>query len=182
MPVGLQAATPVQPVSDETFPEGVALDPLIEVPPTEDVWAFSNVGRVQEDFQNDQGTHRYEDDLPSPFWLAVAGTESDGGKIVVFGSEQFASDSMINAAQLMMVGGNLVLAKMFPGNPDLFINALHWLTGNANRIAVGPRRGDVPRLSELDPDEAKVCKVFLVGVWPALALLAGAGVWFFRRR
>jgi len=182
VPIGLQSATPVRLVAEDKRPQGVTIEPLIRVPPTEDVWAFRNTSRVQSDFDKNLGTHRYNDDIAAPFPLAVACTDAEGGRVVVFGSEQFAADNTVNAAQMMLIGGNLVLAKLFPGNTDLFINALHWLTGNANRIAVGPKRSDVPRLSRLTPAAAKACKVFLVGIWPALALLAGAVVWFVRRR
>ena len=53
----------------------------------------------------------------------------------------------------------------------------------ADRIAVGPRRSDVPRLDKLtEGGMAQFCRVLLVGIWPGLALLAGAGVWLLRRR
>lgn len=74
------------------------------------------------------------------------------------------------------------LGSLYPANSDLLINALHWLTGEADRIAVGPRRAELPRLSNLRESTAAALPWVLVGVWPAVALVVGLGVWFVRRR
>jgi hypothetical protein len=102
--------------------------------------------------------------------------------VVVFGSQVFAADEVAQANAVQQVGNHYVVGPAYPANADLFINALHWLTGEADRIAVGPRRGDLPRLSGLNETWAGILPWFLVGVWPALALVAGVGMWVVRRR
>ena len=60
---------------------------------------------------------------------------------------------------------------------DLEAGPMEQLLGSSitYRIAVGPQRGDVPRLSDLkDGAQLTFTRVFLVGIWPGLALLAGA--------
>lgn len=181
LPVGLQAAVPLTLAAE--MPAGVTATPIAEVPETEDVWAIENLNRTDEDFQRRQGTQRYDDDLRSPFALAVAAESEAGARLVVVASEQFAADAMLQSVQLVPIGGSLQIAQTYPGNADLFINALHWLTGDSARIAVGPQRGTVPRLDKLkEGPTATFLRVFLVGIWPGLALAAGACVWFIRRR
>jgi hypothetical protein len=183
LPAAFQAVAPLRIVTGDEAPEDVTLEPVVEVNDTEDVWAIGNLARINEDFQKNQGTRRYDDDIPAPFPLSIAATDSEGRKLVVFASDGFVSDSVVNMAQMVMVGGAFRLAKLYPGNTDLFINALHWLTGNADRIAVGPQRSNVPRLDKLQEGATLTfTRVFLVGIWPALALLVGAGVWLLRRR
>ncbi len=183
LPAAFQAVAPLRILSDEEAPENVTVEPIVEVNDTEDVWAISNLARINEDFEKNQGTRRYDDDIAAPFPLSIAATDSEGRKLVVFASDSFIADSVVNMAQMVMVGGALRLAKLYPGNTDLFVNALHWLTGNADRIAVGPQQGDVPRLDKLEEGSTlTLTRVFLVGIWPAVALLAGATVWLLRRR
>jgi hypothetical protein len=183
MPSAFQAVAPLEILTGEQAPAGITVDPIVEVSPTDDVWASTNINRINEDLKSKQGTQRYDDDIPAPFPLAVAATSEEGQKLVVFASERFVADAVVNMAQLVQVGGALQLAKLYPGNTDLFINALHWLTGNADRIAVGPKRGDVPRLDKLKDDGTLTfTRWFLVAIWPGLALLVGAGVWLARRR
>lgn len=183
LPGALRAASPLSLVPADKAPAGVTREPVIQVPPTEQVWAFRDVNRVQEDFQQHEGTQRYEDDIPAPFPLALACTGPENRKAVIFGSKDFMADRVIEMSTLVAVGGSLQMAQLFPANADLFMNTLHWLTGDAGRIAVGPRNADVPRLTGLKEGPAvQFLKVFLVAIWPAAALLAGAGVWLVRRR
>jgi len=181
--LGLATIAPLTLVADDAKPEGVTVEPILTMGDSESVWAIKDLNRLQEDFTKNQGTRRYDDDITPPFPLGLAATNADGGKLVVFASDRFAADMMLNMGQLAMVGGTLQVAKLYPGNPDLFVNGLHWLTGDADRIAVGPRSGDVPRLDRLKDDGTlKFTRVFLVGIWPATALLVGACVWLVRRR
>jgi hypothetical protein len=183
LPGALASALPLRILTGETAPEGVTLEPIIRLKTSDAVWAVMDIQRLQTDFQQHEGTRRYDDDTLPPFPLAVAGTNAAGQRIVVISSEQFIANPVLSAAQLMFVGGGIAQVQLYPANRDLFINTLHWLTGDAERIAVGPRRGNVPRLDKLeDGPVAEFTKVFLVGIWPGVVLIAGAVVWFTRRR
>ena len=177
------AAAPLEIVTGDEKPAGVEVAVIAEVRETEDVWAVADVLRLQEDLQKRFGTTRHEDDIAAPFPVAVAATNERGQKVVVFGSERFAADDVAQSQSVMLTSKGLQAYLNFPANTDLFVNALHWLTGEADRIAVGPRQSDVPRLDKLtEGGTAQFCRVLLVGIWPGLALLAGAGVWLLRRR
>ena len=60
---------------------------------------------------------------------------------------------------------------MYPATGDLFLNALHWLTKDSTRIAVGPSQGDVPRLDKLKHDGTLVfSQIFLVAILPLISV------------
>ena len=183
LPAAFQSVAPLRIVTGDEAPEGVVVEPIVEVNDTEDVWAIGNLARINEDFEKNRGTHRYDDDIPAPFLLATSATDSEERKLIVFASDNFVSNWVVDLAEPVRIGNAVRLARRYPGNTDLFINALHWLTGNADRIAVGPERGDVPRLDKLEEGSTLTfTRVFLVGIWPGVALLVGAGVWLLRRR
>ncbi len=174
-------------------PAGVEVTPLLRTPASKDIWAVSNIMRAQQDMQrsplSEAGTRRYEEDFPStPDGIVVAAAaEKTGGagraRIVVSSSEDFAMDAVAFQRTLAFAGNTPIMVSSFPANIEFFVNSLHWLTGEAGRIAVGPSGEEYPRLSKLEEGPMlSFWRVFLVGIWPALMLLAGAGVWFFRRK
>ncbi|MGD8450440.1 MAG: hypothetical protein PVJ57_01360 [Phycisphaerae bacterium] len=174
---------PLAAVPKKERPEGLEVDTVVEVRKTEDAWAIVDLQRLfEEEFRRNEGTRQMDGDLGTPFPVAMAATNADGKKVVVFGSSQFAEDGLANATGLMAVGKSVVLGQVYPANSDLFINTLHWLTGEADRIAVGPRRASVPRLTGLDETGALFVRWFLVGIWPASILVIGVCVWLIRRR
>lgn len=182
LPVGFGSVSPLTLAPADARPQGVTLETVAEVPQTDDVWAFDDINRVDQDMQKNEGTRRYDSDIAAPFPVALAAKNTDGRKLVVFASSDFVSDRIVSAGQLVMVGGMLSSAQLYPANADLFMNTLHWLSGDAERIAVGPRTADVPRLDGLkEGPMATFCRVFLVGIWPALGLVAGGLAWFIRR-
>ena len=174
--------SPVEIVPEGQRPAGVTVEVLAEIRATDDVWAVDDPRRFDEELRQNQGIRPAESDFAAPFPFAVTATNEAGKKIIVFGSEEFASDALAQASGLSQVGNALVLGPLYPANSDLFVNGLHWLTGEADRIAVGPRRGDAPRLKELDEAWAARLPWFLVGAWPAVALVVALGVWVVRRR
>ena len=180
-PGGFERVCPLKPVT--SLPAGVQHFPLVEVKPSNDVWAVKDIMRLQEDLRSRQGTQRMADDVAPPFPIALAAVDGQGRRLVAFGSVGFASDDLLAARTLMLVGSALAAVELYPANADLFLNALHWITNDASRISVGVRGSDVPRLSKLQDDAwLRFWRIFMVGIWPALALVIGGGVWLFRRR
>lgn len=188
LPIGLRMAAPVlvapaasQPTSQAA---GRRVEPLLVVTRSESTWAIADVQTVAQELRAQQGTKLHpETDRPSPFPVAVAGEQDGGKRVVVVGSEDFATDDVADASGLTIAGGALRAYRLFPGNIELVVNAVHWLTGNADRIAVGPRSSEIPRLDQLkDQETTNWIRVFLVAIWPAVALAAGGVVWLVRRR
>lgn len=165
-----------------TLPAGVSVTPIAEMRDTKDAWAASDLMSLEDQLRRRQGVRPGDTDIRAPFPIAVAGENANGQKVVIFSSEHFASDAIAQASGLQQVGNALTLGPLYPANSDLLVNALHWLSGETERIAVGPRSGDVPRLKDLTEESAAVLPWLLVGVWPAVALVIGLGVWVVRRK
>lgn len=182
-PFGLDMVCPLELPKAGSQPAGVKLAAIVEVPQSDDLWAFSNFDRIEKDLQSRHGTIRYPDDYKSSFPVAVAATNDQNQRAVIFASDSFMADSLLRIGELVQVGGQLAVASKFPGNGDLFINSLHWLSGDANRISVGPAKSDVPRLDGLkEGTTANFLRAFIVGIWPACAGLVGLVVWTLRRK
>lgn len=174
------------PLEAKSPPGGVKLAPLLSVAPSDDIWAISDQSAAQEEYSKNHGLKPNEKDLKARdggFPVAIAAENDKGQRAVVISSETFAVDDVAFRSGLVPTGNTLAIMNLNPGNIELFLNALHWLAGNADRIAAGPASSDVPRLSRLrEGASAQFCRIFLVGIWPALALVAGGAVWLFRRR
>ncbi|MCA9244596.1 MAG: hypothetical protein KDA32_11605 [Phycisphaerales bacterium] len=179
MATGMINAAPLE--LTEKAPEGVKTRTvMLEVPATDDVWAIDL--REPLDAQAESGLAPRDGDLRPPFPLGVA-IETDHSKVVIYANDQFVADGLAFASRPVQVGGLVFQAAAFPANKEILINTLHWLTGNADRIAVGPRGLDAPRLDRLKPGATlDFLRLFIVAIWPALALVVGAGVWMSRRR
>ncbi len=175
---------PLRLLSGDALPKNVTLEPLVTVEKTVDAWAVRDATKLSEDFRARNGTFRREDDMSTPFPVSVAATNGEtGARIVVFGSDNFAEDSLSQQQAIGFAGGGFMAYVLYPANTDLFINALHWVTNEADRIAVGPRTSSVPRLDQLkEGAQANFVRVFVAVIWPALALVIGSGVWLLRRR
>jgi hypothetical protein len=192
---GFALVAPLRLVAAESRPAGLKIDVVAEVRPTTDVWACGDLYSIEEQLKRDQGVRRGSEDIAAPFPIAVAAEKppeaaqsgastqkAEPQRLVVFSSVHFATDALAQASGLQQVGNKLLLGPLYPANSDLLVNALHWLTGEANRIAVGPRRGELPRLRDLNEAWAARLPWLLVGLWPGVALVAGVGVWLVRRR
>lgn len=177
--IGLPAPVPLTPA--EVRPDGVVLTPLITARDTEDIWAVRDLQRAAQEIQRDEGLRPNDEDIRAPFLLAAA-LERGEQRIAVISGATFIANATLNLAGLVQIGNDFRLASLYPGNTEFFVNTLHWLSGDASRVAVGPRN-DVPRLAgpRTDPQKA-LLSVFLVGIWPVLPLAAGAAVWLIRRR
>lgn len=183
LPGALQTVCPLGIVAGDAAPRGVKVEPIIEVRNTEDIWAFDDINRIREDLQKNRGTLPAPTDLRAPFPVALAATNEAGQKLVVIASETFAADQMTQAMGMQPTSSGIAMFRLFPANTDLFLNTINWLTGDADRIAVGPRKAEFPRLDKLKEGPAlTTCRFVFVGGLPGLALLVGGVVWLFRRR
>lgn len=181
-PTAFFQVAPLRFLPPDRRPAGVTLEVLAEISGRDDVWATDDLRRLDEQWRRERGLQPAAGDVRPPFPIAVAASNEAGKKVVVFASERFVADALAAATGFQLIGNALVAGLLYPGNTDVFVNALHWLTGEADRIALGPRQGELPRLSKLTPGWAAALPWFLVGVWPAVALVVGVGVWAVRRR
>jgi ABC-type uncharacterized transport system involved in gliding motility auxiliary subunit len=146
----------------------------------EDSWAERDLER----FFSEGAAEFGEDDLRGPVPVAVAGrvdpreeTEPEegaaeagvegggGGRFVVFGDADFASNEMIDAYL----------------NRDLFLNSANWLLGDVEAIAVRPNRARASRFQPTGEEFQRIRLLSLFVLPEALAIL-GVFTWWSRRR
>lgn len=166
-------------VTAATPPTGVTVTPLITQPSLDGIWGAQNVLKYQEQARSEFIT-KVEGDLEGPFTLAVA-AEKDGAKMVLVGSDDFATDAFAAASFPVLDAQGISARLRYPGNVLLVLNALHWLNDNTQIMNVGtPIEQAVLEI----PDEStrQVVKGVTVFAWPAVALLAGGVAWWIRRR
>jgi ABC-type uncharacterized transport system involved in gliding motility auxiliary subunit len=107
-----------------------------------------------------------------PLTLGVAGTMnnapakpgSEAGRFVVYGSPDFATNSILG----------------FNGNRDLFNNSMNWLVGQEKFISIRPKPPESTPLSLSESQMHMVLWSTLIAL-PGLIVLSGIGVWWSRR-
>lgn len=179
-----RSVTPASPA-----PEGTTVQPLVET--SAEAWAETDLAALQS-----PGAEPTPDteagDLQGPVAIAAAASKAvaepdaaaddngdDAGtadaatdeenerqtRIVVFGDTDFASNDF----------GGLV------GNANLFLNAVSWLTADANLIAIRPRERTDSRLT-ITQTQMDAVWWMSIAVIPALVVGAGIVSWSRRRR
>jgi hypothetical protein len=117
-------------------------------------------------------------DAPGPLFAGAAAEKDSGGRVVVIGSIGMPSTGAITFQD----PDGRQRGVSFPGNSELFMNSIYWLSHQETMIAISPAAMDVSRLGEMSSAAQKFWRigVLLLGL-PAAAIVAGAMVWTARR-
>lgn len=141
-------------------PEGVSVAPLV---------ATSNNSWGETDLNNRQVRYDPDADVKGPVYLAVAARKTEGGgRLVVFGDSDFASNGVVRAVQGAV------------GNADLFLNAVNWLAEEESLLAIGPKQTQ-QRMMVLTQPSMRLILYSTVGLLPLVVLIIGGIVWWSRR-
>jgi ABC-type uncharacterized transport system involved in gliding motility auxiliary subunit len=142
----------------------------------------SNASWGETDFnsvKNQDAQFNAEDDARGPLNLAYAVEISGGdkpGRLVVIGNSTFIANGTLNAR--ITVGGQQ--SRIRSGNALLFGNALHWLAGQENLIAIPPKAPDqYPIFLTGEQSSFVFWSTFLM--IPGAILVMGALAWWRRR-
>ncbi len=174
-----QWAIPI--VKTDKTPKYIKVIPLITIKPDiGDYWAESNIFALLQ-----RGWAKKDPDVDTlpPFYIGVALENTKTKcKVVIFGNDSFATDSVANQQQYVLTAQGIGAITINPGNLELFANSVFWLNDNENLIAVGPRLADVPRIENISDTGMTLWKIFLWVVWPLAALLVGGIVYVWRQK
>lgn len=161
-------------------PEGVDRVALVSAPQRDGLWGVKKLEKYKQQMQVRDYLVKEPDDLEGPFTLAVTATKGDA-KIAVVSSRGFATDQVAFAREPVMTPNGFAIRSRNPGNISLFVNTLHWLNDNTEFMNVG-QPIDAAVLAIPKESTVKMVQALTIGVWPAMALLCGAVVWWVRRR
>lgn len=103
-------------------------------------------------------------DIKGPLTVGVAIEKAGTASAVVVGDVDFASNSLIEV----------------PGNLDLFLNMVSWLTGEGAKLSIGPKKTDFRSMTPT-PNQARFIAYFSQLGYPLL-ILAGGLIYWYRRK
>jgi len=177
-------------------PAGLRVVPLVEVPDDGKSWGESDLMMLNNGIgQYDSGGN----DVPAPFAVALAAerpfadasTASAGdnaaspasgrtGRLVVLGTDMMAMDRFMKP-QLALTGNGLQWLD-FPGNGELLVNAMLWLAGQEDMIAVSSQAMQYSRIGDLGGGTGTLVRWLLWGALPLAVVLVGIAVYSVRVR
>lgn len=128
-------------------------DPLIKVEPSEDRW-------LERDWAAQISGESIEDVIIEEIPIAAGIEAEDGSRAVVIGSGGWMLSWAADRA--MTLGGDQI-AMVNPGNSELLLAAVTWLSGNDDWIAAGPIGQQISRVGKLSR------KIYLI--WSAILVL-----------
>lgn len=161
-------------------PEGATVERLVWCEKRESLWGVKNIQAYMQKMRPGQGVAKEPDDPYGPFTLAAAATKGEG-KIVVLGSNDFMSDRIAMASMMALTSRGLTLRQRNPGNVHLILNTLRWLNDQTEWMDVG-KPVEMGTINIKKGPALSLVKTMVGGVWPAMALVCGLGVWWVRRR
>ncbi len=148
--------------ADGKAPAATAATMLVET--TAEGWgetALDRLDTVQKDAQDGAG--------PVTIAMAVGPSEETKAdakavRIVAIGNSRFVANGSLSNA----------------GNPNLFLNAVHWLTGEEKQVGIAPKTPEQASLS-LTSSQVNRIGLFALAGLPLLAVILGIWVWYRRR-
>lgn len=142
--------------------------------------AFARGPRMwaEKDLRN-QNPKYSEEDAAKEFTIAVAASQ-DGKRIAVFADPMWATDQIVNYG-LLGPGTAQMVGAMFPGNAELFVNSVFWLSNMDEMIAASARSQDIRRIGDITPAQMIGIRWAILAGVPLLIFGIGIGVGLKRR-
>ncbi len=139
---------------------------------TADGWGETGLSKLEQEVKKDPS------DNQGPVTIALALAPAEKAE-----KEKDASKAPVRPARLVVVGNSRFVTNgnvRNAGNANLFLNAIHWLTGEEKLVGIAPKR---PEQSSLSLTRAQVGRLGLLATlgFPALAVVLGVWVWYRRR-
>ncbi|MEM9414482.1 MAG: Gldg family protein [Planctomycetota bacterium] len=120
--------------------------------------------------------------------LVGVAAQRNNARLIVVGDQLWATDG---ATTLGVMPDGRVMPRLadhpgayiqYPGNSELFLSSIFWLTENEDLIAASPRTQDIRRVPPISDAAVKRYWVLLTGGMPMAVFLIGAAVWLVRRK
>jgi ABC-type uncharacterized transport system involved in gliding motility auxiliary subunit len=145
----------------QTTPENVTPTPIVQT--NERSWGETDFASLSQGGQ----VSRDETEKVGPLILAVAAENATTkGRVVAFGTSEFATDQIFDAY----------------GNGDMFVNSVDWTAEKENLASITPKN-TTQRTFQV-PSQIHWILILLSSIFviPGLVLLGGISTWLARRR
>jgi hypothetical protein len=158
---------------------GVKTTPLLPIPQNLKNWGERDSQSISDDKPKFDETGPNADVPPPLFAGAVA--EKDKTRLVVIGNLYgFTNQALTLPDEEMLKRG--ILVSRFPGNGELFANAVFWLDRMEPMIAISPAAMQVSRIADMSDTSLAFWRVgVLMILLPGLVVAAGIMMYFARR-
>jgi hypothetical protein len=155
---------------------GVTQSQLLPIPNNPQTWGERDLESANDNsVKYDPGT-----DVPPPLFTGAT-AEKANSRVVVFGCLQSFLNRVVAVPDQEMLKRGVVVAR-FPGNTELFANAVFWLAKMDSMIAISPAAMEVSRISNMSDATLNGWRVGVVLIiLPGLVLAAGITMYFARR-
>jgi hypothetical protein len=158
---------------------GVKSTPLLPVPESFKVWGERDLSNPEErDFTFT--TTGANADIPGPFFAGAA-AEKDKSRLVVLGALVSFTNQPVAWPDEEVYQRTRKVVSRFPGNGELFTDAVFWLAHMEPMIAISPAAMQVSRISSMSDASLGFWRFgVLLFLLPGLVLVAGVGMYIAR--
>lgn len=164
-------ALPLEEIASKDNPD-VKTFPLVRVT-LPGLWA-------EQDFEAAGGVKRTPEKSAEAFTIGMA-AQTKTNRLVVIGDPIWATDE-ITTQGIFGAGTADIGGALYPGNTELFVNSVYWLSGLEDMIAASPRSQDIRRVQSMTQSTYNSVKWSMLAGMPVLAFFLGVAVYFVRRR
>lgn len=109
-----------------------------------------------------------------------AAIEKGKNRLVLLGSASSFSNNIMNIADEELEKQGL-LTPRFPGNSELFLNAVYWAAKNETMLEISPAAMEVSRIKQMSDGQLAFVRSLLVAGLPGLVVVLGVLVYVKRR-
>ncbi|MEE9585018.1 MAG: GldG family protein [Candidatus Brocadiales bacterium] len=123
-------------------------------------------------------------DIPGPIAIAVTSEPVDTAARAAVAHGSMPKESDLKGPCLAVFGDVDFVANEYTGNPgnhDVFLNSINWLTKKETKLGISAKPPDIRR-AIIAPEQMKLIYWLSVAVLPGLGLVTGVFVWWKRRR
>jgi hypothetical protein len=171
--MGIMGAPTVVDVA-KPAPTGTTPTVILQSPASADVFATTNTMAPNPQFDP-------KTDLAAPIPMGAASSLANGSRIVVLGNKLFLVNQLLEEPVGIDMQSRQIIYR-FPGNAELLLNSVAWLSGYENMIAVSPQANVAQRIASMSFGQELTVRIGSWIVPPLLAIAIGTAIFFIRRR
>jgi hypothetical protein len=164
--------TVVDPISPA--PQDTHVQVIVNTPTSADIWAQPSGNPTPATFDATA-------DLKSPISMGVM-AQQGSTRIVALGNALFADHDGLEQSMPVQIDDSMVIVNAYPGNAELLLNSIYWLSGQQYLIGVSPRATIAMRIKDMSSQAQAIVRLGSFFGPAILSIAAGLLVYLVRRR